>query len=174
MDLALLIVRIVIGLLFVGHGAQKLFGILGGGGLKGTANMFDAISLRPGYLHARVAGAAELVGGALLALGLLTPVGAALVIAVMVAAIVTVHLPKGLWNTDGGYEYNLVVIAGAFALAGVGPGDWSLDNALAIDWSSTGWALAALAAGLICGLGAVIGGRMIPSHDGRDAPPHPA
>jgi len=174
MDLALLIIRIVIGLLLVGHGAQKLFGIFGGRGLKATADMFDAMRLRPGYLHARAAGAAELVGGALLVLGLLMPVGAALVIAVMVAATVTVHLPKGLWNSNGGYEYNLVVIAGAFALAGVGPGDWSLDSALGVDWSSTVWALAALAAGLIGGLGAVIGGRMIPAHDGRDAPLHPA
>ena len=174
MDLALLVIRIVIGLLLVGHGAQKLFGVLGGPGLKGTADMFDAIGLRPGHLHARAAGTAEIVGGTLLALGLLTPVGAALVIAVMVAAIVTVHVPKGIWNSVGGYEYHLVLIAGAFALAGVGPGDWSLDEALRIDWSSTGWALAALGAGLIGGLGAVIGGRMTPAHDRRDAPPHPA
>jgi putative oxidoreductase len=171
MDLALLVIRLVVGLLFMSHGAQKLFGILGGRGLEGTAGVFDAIGLRPGHLHARAAGAAELVGGALLALGLLTPVGAALAIAVMVAAIATVHLPKGLWNTGGGYEYNVVLIAAAFALAGVGPGDWSLDHALGIDWSSTGWALAALAAGLIGGLGAVLGGRVTAAHD---APPHPA
>ncbi len=155
MDLALFIVRIVIGLLFVGHGAQKLFGVFGGAGLKGTADRFEAAGLRPGRLHAWAAGGAELVGGALLALGLLTPVGAALVIAVMVAAAVTVGRPKGLWNVNGGYEYNLVLIAVAFALAGVGPGGWSLDDALGIDWSSTGWALAALAAGLVGGLGAV-------------------
>jgi putative oxidoreductase len=171
MDLALLVIRIVVGLLFMGHGAQKLFGVLGGHGLEGTARTFEAVGLRPGHLHARAAGASELVGGALLALGLLTPVGAALAIAVMVAAIVTVHLPKGLWNTGGGYEYNLVLIAAAFAVAGLGPGAWSLDHAFAIDWSSTGWALAALAAGLIGGLGAVTGGRMTAAHD---APPHPA
>ena len=174
MDLALLVIRVVVGLVFVGHGTQKLFGLFGGGGVKGTGDMFDAIGLRPGRVNAGVAGTAELVGGALLALGLVTPVGAALVIAVMVAAIVTVHLPNGIWATDGGAEYELVLIAAAFALAGVGPGDWSLDNALGIDWSSTGWALAALAAGLIGGLGAVIGGRMARARDGRDAPPHPA
>lgn len=173
-DLALLVIRIVIGLLFVGHGAQKLFGSFGGPGLKGTADMFDAIGLRPGHMHAWAAGTAELVAGAPLALGLVTPVAAALVIAVLVAAIVTAHLPKGIWNTDGGYEYHLVLIAGAFALAGVGPGDWSLDNALGIDWASTGWALAALVAGLIGGLGAVISGGMAPARDRSDAPPHPA
>jgi putative oxidoreductase len=174
MDLVLLVVRVVVGLLFVGHGSQRLFGAFGGAGLKGTADMFDAISLRPGPLHARAAGTAETVGGSLLALGLLTPVGAALVIAVMVAATVTVHLPKGIWNHNGGYEYNLVMIAVAFALAGVGPGEWSLDNAFGIDWASTGWALAALAAGLIGGLGTVISGRMVAGREDRGAPPHPA
>jgi putative oxidoreductase len=174
MDLVLLVVRLVVGLLFVGHGSQKLFGVLGGGGLKGTADMFDAISLRPGHLHARAAGAAEAVGGALLALGLVTPVGAAMVIAVMVAATVTVHLPRGIWNSNGGYEYPVVMIAVAFALAGVGPGRWSLDNALGIDWSSTGWALAALGAGLIGGLGTVLVGRMGAAPEDREAPPHPA
>jgi putative oxidoreductase len=120
------------------------------------------------------AGTAELVGGALLALGLSTPIGAALAIAVMVAAVVTVHGPNGLWNTGGGYEYHLVLIAVAFTLAGVGAGGWSLDDALVIDWSSTGWALVVLAAGLLGGLGAVISGRLAGAHDGRDAPPHPA
>jgi putative oxidoreductase len=174
MDLALLVVRVVIGLLFVAHGSQKLFGAFGGAGLKGTAEMLDAISLRPGRVHAPAAGATEFVGGALLALGLATPVGAALVIAVMVAAISTVHLPKGIWNSNGGYEYNAVMVATAFALAGVGPGAWSLDNALSIDWSSTGWALAALAAGLIGGFGTVIGGRMAAAREDRGTDPHPA
>ena len=174
MDLALLIIRVVIGLVFAGHGAQKLFGILGGGGREGTARWFDSINLRPGRLNAWAAGLAELMGGGMLALGLLTPVGAALVIAVMVAAIVTVRLPNGVWASDGGYEYELVLVAAAFAVAGAGPGDWSLDHALGIDWSSAGWALAALAAGLIGGLAAVIGGRMTRAHDGRDAPGHPA
>lgn len=136
----LLVIRVVIGLLFAGHGAQKLFGVLGGPGLSRAADMFDAIGLRPGRVHAFAAGTAEIAGGALLALGLLTPVGAALAIAVMVAAIITVHLPRGIWNNDGGYEYQLVIIAAAFALAGAGPGQWSLDDALAIHWSSTGWA----------------------------------
>jgi putative oxidoreductase len=168
MDLALLVIRIVVGLLFVGHGAQKLVG------LRRTAEMLDAIRIHPGRLYARGAGTAEIVGGALLALGLVTPIGAALVITIMVAAIATVHLPNGLWNHDGGYEYNLVMIAVAFALAGVGPGDWSLDNAFGIDWSSTVWALTVLAAGVICGLGAVISGRMKPARDDHHAPPHPA
>jgi putative oxidoreductase len=175
MDLALLVLRVVVGLLFVAHGSQKLLGAFGGLGLKGTADMFDAIGMRPGRLQARAAGAAEFVGGALLALGLVTPVGAALAIAVMVGAILTVHLPNGIWNFNGGYEYNAVLVAAAFALAGIGPGQWSLDNALGIDWSSTGWALAALGAGLIGGLCAVIAARVAAArrHEGG-ARPHPA
>jgi putative oxidoreductase len=173
MDLALLALRVVVGLVFVAHGSQKLFGAFGGG-LNATADMFDAISLRPGRVHARAAGAAELLGGALLALGLVTPIGAALTIAVMVAAVVTVHAPKGLWNTNGGYEYNAVMIAAAFALAGTGPGGWSLDDALNIGWASTAWAIAALAAGLAGGLLTVLGGRMAASRDDRGTRPHPA
>jgi putative oxidoreductase len=172
MDLVLLVLRLTIGLLFAAHGAQKLFGAFGGAGLKGTVDLFDAISIRPGRVHAPAAGAAELTGGALIALGLVTPVGTALVIAVMAAAIAAVHLPKGVWNSNGGYEYNLVMIAGAFALAGIGPGDWSLDNALAVNWSSTGWALASLGAGLLGGLGALISGRM--AAHGSSRPSHHA
>jgi putative oxidoreductase len=168
MDLALLALRVVVGLLFVGHGAQKLFGAFGGGGLEGTTGMFDQIGLRPGWLHARAAGALEFAGGALLAIGLLTPFAAAALIAVMSAAVITVHGPNGIWNTNKGYEFNLVMATVAFALAGVGAGSWSLDHALSLHLSGTGWALAALAAGLIGGVGAVLSGR---TASGRE--PHP-
>ncbi len=70
MDLSLLVLRLVVGAFLAGHGAQKLFGVLGGGGPEGTAKMFDNIGLRPGALHARAAGTAELLGGLLLGLGL--------------------------------------------------------------------------------------------------------
>ena len=168
MDLALLILRLVVGVLFVGHGAQKLFGVFGGGGLDGTAGMFDNIGLRPGWLHARAAGAAEFGGGALLALGLFTPFAAAILIAVMTAAVVTVHGSNGIWNTNQGYEFNLVMVAAVFALAGVGAGSWSLDNAFGFDLHSTGWAIGALVVGVIGGIGAVLSGRY---EAGRE--PHP-
>jgi putative oxidoreductase len=174
MDLALLVLRVVVGLLFVAHGAQKLFGSFGGGGLNGTADMFDAIGLRPPRLHAAAAGASEFVGGALLALGLVAPIGAALVIAVMTAAIVSVHWSNGLWNTNGGFEYNAVVIAVAFAIAGVGSGKWSLDHVLGIDWMSTVWALVALGAGVLGGVTTVLTGRMIAAGEDRAAGAHPA
>ena len=160
MDLALLILRLVVGLLFVGHGAQKLFGVWGGHGLAGTAGFFEAIGLRPGRLHAPAAGVAEFAGGALIALGLLTPFAAAAIIAVMVAAALTVHITNGLWATENGIELNLVYAATAVALAGVGAGGWSLDNAFNLDLNGTGWALGALGLGIVGGVGAVLAGRM--------------
>jgi len=171
MDLALFVLRIVVGLLFVGHGAQKLFGIWGGGGLEGTADMFDSIGLQPASLHARVAAVSEFGGGALLVLGLLTPVAAAALIAVMTAAVLSVHGPNGIWNTNKGYEYNLVLAAAVFALAGAGAGSWSLDSAFNLELSGAGWALAALVVGLLGGIGAVHGGRYSGSVSTRD--PHP-
>jgi putative oxidoreductase len=168
MDLALLSLRLVVGLLFVGHGAQKLFGVFGGGGLEGTSGMFDNIGLRPGWLHARAAGTGEFLGGALIALGLFTPFAAAALIGVMIAAIATVHAKNGIWNTNQGYEFNLTLIAVVFALAGVGAGAWSLDNAFGFDLHGTVWALAALAAGVIGGAASVIAGRAAARHE-----PHP-
>jgi putative oxidoreductase len=168
MDLALLVLRVLVGVLFAGHGAQKLFGVFGGGGLEGTTTMFDQIGLRPGWLHARAAGTAEFLGGLLIAIGLFTPFAAAALIGVMTAAVITVHLPNGIWNTNKGYEYNLVMAAVVFALSGVGVGGWSLDNAFGFDLHGTGWALAALVAGLLGGGAAVISGRTIARHE-----PHP-
>ena len=159
MDLVLLVLRVVVGLLFVGHGTQKLFGWFGGHGLAGTGGFFESLGLRPGRVHAFAGGLGEAGGGLLLALGLLTPIGAAAIIGVMTVAIIVVHLSKGVWVTNGGFEYNLVLMSVAFALAGVGPGSWSLDNALGIDWASTGWALAALSAGVLGGLLAIAQGR---------------
>jgi putative oxidoreductase len=161
MDLALLILRLVIGLLFVGHGAQKLFGIWGGHGLAGTAGFFEAIGLKPGRLHAISAGVAEFGGGALLALGLLTPLGSVLIIAVMVTAALTVHLSNGLWATENGIELNLVYAAGAVALAGAGAGSISIDGAAGLDLTGAGYALGALGLGIIGGVGAVLTGRMV-------------
>ena len=169
MDLALLVLRLVVGLLFVGHGAQKLFGVFGGGGLEGTAGMFDNIGLQPGWLHARAAGTAEFLGGALIALGLFTPFAAAALIGVMTTAVITVHARNGIWNTNQGYEFNVVLSAAVFALAGIGAGAWSLDNAFGFDLHGAIWAVAALAVGIIGGVGSVILGRISARHE-----PHPA
>jgi putative oxidoreductase len=160
MDLALMVLRVVVGLLFIGHGAQKLFGVFGGGGLDATAEMFERLHLRPGRRQALMAGCAEFGGGTLLALGLLTPIPAAMLIAVMTAAVIVVHAKNGIWNTERGYEYNLVLATVAFAVVCIGPGSWSIDSALGIDLTGVGWGLAALGAGLIGGIGAVISGHL--------------
>src|SRR5512133_1508217 len=148
MELGLLVIRLTVGLLLVGHGAQKLFGWFGGQGPRGTAEMFESVGLAPGHRHAYAAGFSEAGGGALIALGLLTPAGAALLSAVMFTAIWTVHRRNGLWNTNRGFEYNLVLLAAVFAITAVGAGDWSLDSALGLSVSGTGFALAELAVGL--------------------------
>src|SRR3954452_12626625 len=169
MDIALFVLRVVVGLFFVGHGAQKLFGSFGGHGLAGTAGFFETLGMRPGRRHAIAAGAAEFFGGLLLVLGLVTPLGAAAIIAVMTVAIITVHGKNGPWVTESGYEYNAVLIAIAFALAGAGPGEISLDDAIGWmpDITGTGWAFGALAAGVLAGAGAMLAARSA-------APPAPA
>jgi putative oxidoreductase len=171
MELGLLAIRVVIGLLFVGHGTQKLFGWFGGHGLHGTGGFFDSIGMRPGKQHAFIAGLAEAGGGLLFALGLLTPLAAAALIAVMVVAIATVHATNGVWVTNNGYEYNLVLATVAFGVAAIGAGDWSLDSALGLDIAGTGWGLAALGAGLLGALGAIGSGRLAPRHAGGGAQP---
>jgi putative oxidoreductase len=164
MHLGLLVLRLVVGLLFVGHGAQKLFGWFGGHGLTGTAGFFETIGLKPGRAHAMAAAVLEFGGGLLLALGLLTPVAGAALIATMTAAVITVHWSKGLWNTAGGYEFNLTLAAAAFTLAAVGAGSWSLDHALSLNVHGVLWAIGALVIGILGGAGAVVSGRAF----GRD------
>jgi putative oxidoreductase len=128
MGLGRLLVRTVIGGFFIGHGTQKLFGWFGGGGLDATGQGFEAIGLVPGRRNALVAGLAESGGGTLLALGLAAPLAEAILIAVMLTAVRTVHWQKGPWATNGGYEYNVVLISALLGLAKAGPGKWSLDR----------------------------------------------
>jgi putative oxidoreductase len=146
-------------MLMMGHGAQKLFGSFGGHGPAGTGGFFESLGLTPGRQMAILAGVGELVGGTLLAVGLLTPLSAALLSAVLLTAAWTAHRAAGIWVAEGGYEYNLVLIAGLFALTAVGPGEWSLDNSLGINANGTGWALAELGAALVATVGAVVIGR---------------
>lgn len=130
MDVGRLALRGIVGPLFVGHGAQKLFGWFGGHGPDATGGFFETLGLRPGRRHAVAAGAAETAGGALITLGALTPVGATLISSVMITAMRKVHFKNGPWVTNGGYEYNLALIGLSTALAEVGPGSPSVDEAL--------------------------------------------
>lgn len=129
-SLGLLIIRLVIGISFAAHGVQKLFGWLGGHGLKGTGGWFDSIGMKPGVTVALMAGLAELIGGLLFALGLLTPLAGVLIALTMVIAIVKVHGPNGYWATQNGYEYNLTLLAVAIGVALIGPGQYAIDTLL--------------------------------------------
>lgn len=116
MKLGRTLVRLLIGGLFVGHGTQKLFGWFGGRGPDGTGQFFESLGLTPGKRNAQLAGATEAAGGVALALGLATPVAGAGVIGTMITAVRTVHGKNGPWVTEGGWEYNAVLIAAVTAL----------------------------------------------------------
>jgi len=164
---ALLLLRLAVGGLLMGHGAQKLFGAFGGGGLDGTAESFDQIGFRPGRAQAAVAGSAELGGGTLLAMGFLTPLGAAATSGTMVGAIAGVSGRKGLWIQQGGAEYNGLLAAASIAVALAGPGRFSLDRLLGTERRGPLWAAAALAAATAGGIGALRIGRRMPPSTGR-------
>jgi putative oxidoreductase len=116
MRLGTSLLRTVVGALFIGHGLQKLAGWFGGHGLSGTAGFFEHLGLRPGKVHASAAGVAETAGGALLVAGRATPVAQMLLTGTMTTAVEKVHWQKGIWSTDGGFEYNAVLVAAAFAI----------------------------------------------------------
>ena len=149
MDLGLLIIRVVVGGLMAGHGAQKLFGRLGGGGIAWTGGYLESMGLRPGRLLAALAGTAEFGGGLLLAVGLLPPIAALLIVSTMAVAARTAHAGRGLWAINGGSEYLLTIAAIAVGVAIVGPGAVSADRALGIGSSSVEAGLGALGGGLI-------------------------
>jgi len=128
------LLRILVGGLFAGHGARKLFGWFGGRGIEGTGGYFESIGIRPGKQAAMAAGAAEAGGGLLLAAGIATPLAGAALTGSMSQAIRTVQMSKGPWNSDGGWEFNVVMIAAVLAMV-------EEDAGLL-------WALAALAAGV--------------------------
>ncbi|WP_323132325.1 DoxX family protein [Kineococcus indalonis] len=128
-DLARLALRLGVGGTLAAHGAQKLFGAFGGGGLQGTEGAMHAMGFRPGRRSALLAGLGETGGGALLALGLATPAAGATAAATMAAAA-TVHAPNGFWATSGGLEYPAVLALASTALAVAGPGRYSVDHAL--------------------------------------------
>ena len=129
----LLLLRVVLGLILIGHGAQKLFGWFGGHGLAATTQWIESMGMQPAGFWAFMAGLGEFGGGLLLALGLLNPLGPLGLIATMLMAIVAVHWPKGLWATKGGGELPLTNLVAALALALTGPGIYSLDYLLDIE-----------------------------------------
>ena len=149
MDAGFLLIRLVLGATMAAHGAQKLFGWFGGPGLTGTGGWLEAMGLRPGRMWAAVTGLAEFGGGALLILGLITPLGSATVAGVMLVAIATVHWRNGFFNSNGGYEFNLLIVAVAIALAFTGPGTISIDDLAGWTLAGPEWGLAALGVSVV-------------------------
>lgn len=154
-DFALLALRLGLAAVFMAHGINH---IIGGGKIAGTARWFDSLGMRPGILHAWVASLTEAGAGALLALGLLTPIAAAGVVGVMVVALITNHLKNGffIFRPGEGYEYVVTLALMGIVIACAGPGSWSLDAHIAsgrlLDLS--GWP------GLAIGAGGGIGGAL--------------
>ncbi len=130
--LGLLILRLAIGVILTAHGAQKLFGWFGGPGMNGWTQAVTRLRIRPAQPWAWIAALAEFGGGLMLALGLLSPLGSLAIAGSMIVAVITVHLPRGFFAAKGGYEFNLALLAAAYALALTGPGAYSLDQALGI------------------------------------------
>ncbi|MEU9123100.1 DoxX family protein [Streptomyces sp. NPDC048506] len=151
-DLGLLLLRLSVGVITAGHGAQKLFGLFGGQGLAETGKGFAALGYRPGEFFAGLAGTSELLGGLGLAVGFLTPLASAALIGVMINAMV-LGASGGLWAQNGGIEYPLTIAVVALAVAAIGPGQFALDRPFR--WRDGGLIWGALALGL-GGLGSMV------------------
>jgi putative oxidoreductase len=154
----LLILRLAIGGILFGHGAQKVFGWWGGPGLAGWTQAMTRMRIRPPRVWALISAFGELGGGVLLILGLLTPLACAAIAGSMLVAIMLVHLPKGFWVSKGGYEFNLAILGAIAALALAGPGNASLDAALRINLPEP-TTLVVLTIAVIAGVAAALGSR---------------
>ncbi|MFD4632550.1 DoxX family membrane protein [Streptomyces sp. NPDC058284] len=156
-DLGLLLLRAGTGSVLAAHGAQKLFGWFGGGGIEGTGAFMESIGYAPGKRNAVMAGLAEAGGGALLALGLATPAAGAAAAGAMAGAV-AVHTPHGFFSQGGGYEYPAFLGMVAGALAVTGPGRHSVDHALG-HRLDRGWMVPAALAGTAVGVLATLAAR---------------
>jgi putative oxidoreductase len=151
LNAGLLILRVVVGLFLSYHGYNKFFGK---GGLAGTARWFGSIGMRWPHWQARIAATTEVGCGVSMAAGLLTPLAAAGMIGVMTVAIVVEHWKVGffIFRPNQGWEYCASIAATAFVIAMIGPGRWSLDHAIGIDWH--GWTGAVIAG--VAGVGGAV------------------
>jgi putative oxidoreductase len=156
--------RVVFGLIMAAHGAQKLFGWFGGYGLAGTGGYFESLGYRPGRFFAASAGLGEFGSGVLVALGLLGPLGPALMIMVMVTAAISVHWANGLFATANGIEVPLLYAAAGAGLALTGHGRYSLDAMMGLDvlWTPA-LAWSAIVVGIVGGLIGLVLRRPLPA-----------
>jgi putative oxidoreductase len=136
-DLAILLIRLGVGVTFAAHGAQKAFGWWGGPGLKGWQGAMASMGFRPVALFAAVSMLAELLGGLMLAVGILTPAAVALLLGQSVVIIFKVHWAHGFFSGKGGFEFPLLLAVGALAVGVAGPGQVSLDHLIKLEPTST-------------------------------------
>jgi len=122
------VLRILVGIIFVAHGGQKLFGLFGGYGLEGTGQWMESIGIHPGYWMALLAGSGEFFGGVALVLGLLVRPASLVLIVTLVVAILSVHIHNGLFMANNGYEFALALLAGTIATLVEGAGKLSFDR----------------------------------------------
>jgi putative oxidoreductase len=176
MSYGILLLRVVLGLTLAAHGAQKLFGVFGGGGPQGTAVFFRGLGFRAPLLMALAAGLAEFGGGLLLAVGLLTPLAALGIAIVQLMAIATVHWRNGFWNTKGGYEFNLLIWAAAVALAATGGGRFSADRLVGWTGELSGlwWGVAVAVGSAVIAAATLLVGRSSGASAADEEAPRPA
>ncbi len=129
-DFGLLVLRVIVGGLIAAHGSQKLFGLWGGPGVKGTQGMMQHLNIWPPHIWAWVAIAGEFGGGLLTVLGFMSPLGPLMMVGQMLMAISKVHWTKGFWNTKGGFEFPFTLMTIGVALGLTGPGRYSVDRAI--------------------------------------------
>jgi putative oxidoreductase len=143
-DTALLLLRVMFGAMFVAHGVNHIFG---GGKIEGTGRWFTSIGFRHGRTQAWIASLTEIGAGALLVLGLFTPLAAAGLVGPMLVAIITVHARNGFFIIKEGWEYAACIIVAAIAMGLLGAGAYSLDAAFGLDETLSGWLGGAIAVG---------------------------
>ncbi|HEX3244536.1 MAG TPA: DoxX family protein [Chloroflexota bacterium] len=144
-DLGLLVLRVGLGGLMMGHGGQKLFGWWRGHGPEGTGKMMESLGLSPGGFWARLAGASEFSGGGMTALGLMHPLGPLAILGSMAMATFKAHADRPIWVTEGGAELPVTNSFIALALLLTGPGIFSVDRALGLRMSPVSQAVVILA-----------------------------
>jgi putative oxidoreductase len=157
-DIGLLVLRLVVGLTFAAHGAQKVFGWWEGPGIEGWRGGVQRMGFDPAPFWATASSLTELVGGLLLAVGLLTPVACGALLGMAIVIIAKVHLPRGFFNTQGGFEFPLVLGGSAVAVLLTGPGAISIDEALGLAFPAQ-IRLGLLAIGILVGLAAYAASR---------------
>jgi putative oxidoreductase len=168
-DLGLFVLRVVVGLTFAAHGAQKAFGWWKGSGPAGWNAVMVRMGFRPAPLWGAISIAAELVGGLFFAAGFLTPLAAMALVGQSVVIILKAHWPRGFWNRDNGLEFPLSLAAAVVAILGTGAGALSIDSALGLEFSTTLRAIA-LALGIVGGLLAIAVARVLPATAPAESP----